>query len=103
MRTLPAETLSHLGWVESIDRQMERRSDIARQIDALLDGAVKSGVRRMWVVIRPGGKFPWENAAPTFADLITQTLFERAESHGWREGADCRRMSNVVRIAWLER
>ena len=103
VRTLPADTLTHFGWEEPVDRLVTETHQIEQQTAALLDDIDRRGVRRLWVVIRPVGTLPWEAAPSTFGDCVAAQLIAGAEARGWREGAGSRQLSGTIRLAWFER
>jgi hypothetical protein len=103
VRTLPADTLTHFGWEEPVERLTAETHEIEEQTGALIDEMDRHGVRRLWIVIRPAGKLPWESGESTFGDYVAAQLIARAEARGWREGAGSRQLSGTIRVAWLER
>ena len=78
VRTLPADTLTHFGWEEPVERLATETHQIEDQTAALLDDMDRRGVRRLWIVIRPGGKLPWERGPSTFGDCVASQLIARA-------------------------
>ena len=103
VRTLPVETLTHFGWEEPAERLATETHQIEDQTAVLLDEMDRRGVRRIWVVIRPEGNFPWEPGESTVGDFVAAELIAHAEARGWREGAGSRQLSGTIRVAWLER
>ncbi len=80
VRTLPVETLAHFGWEEPAERLATETHQIEQQTDALLEEMGRRGVRRLWVVIRPEGNFPWEPGESTVGDFVAAELIAHAEA-----------------------